>query len=239
MATSLLSAIELTENNYGFERNSSSTPSPPSSPCSFSAIDSSPSSSPVMGAFELDTSDEDDTTAVEDGEEGWNSASPVQGAYVTGKGKGKLEPKLDASPAHPYSASTRAIKRQPSYSKDSSRPKFKRHRVDLDPERGASGGPALVMASGLAFDAFERAHLNGIHQFDGYIHERLPRVAEMSDFEDRGCGRGIGGWSHDPDITTSIWDLAIAHAVDQVEGKIDLRYALCCIVNRLLTSLRE
>ncbi|KAI5121870.1 hypothetical protein M0805_001078 [Coniferiporia weirii] len=202
--------------------------SPPSSPCSFT-VDSSPPSSP--GAYAPDLNGE-----LHEGEdvEGSESEGDEKGAIVRVlggerdvKGKGKqpaVTAYVDASPAHPFSASTRAVKRPPRYDKGTARVKVKRQRqyYDLDEYERDLGerGARLRNDFGLRFDPFAAAQRGGIYERDAYLHDSYPRM-NLNTNDDFGSG-GVEEVvrSHDPEHT--LWEETIAQAVDGAECKIDL-----------------
>ena len=191
------------EHAYG---NAFEASSPPSSPY---AVDSSPPSSPLNDPFLLSDSDEEPDAMVAKsicGEPASSNASP---SSPSRKGKGKLLSGLDTSPAHPFSASTRATKRPPTYSKDSTRPKVKRQRGEVDEHWNVFGIP----------------HRAGVHERDRYIQSFVPSVATppYSLRKTDGDGTAEGLVSPSQDSEHSLWEETIAQAVDAAECKIDLR----------------
>ncbi|KAL5492297.1 hypothetical protein ACEPAI_3744 [Sanghuangporus weigelae] len=208
----LQAPVELVRREYDY-RSAFETSSPLSSPCSLYAVDSSPPSSPVNDPFLLnDSDDEPDIMTYGSADGDYTSpdpSPPTPGPVnVKGKGKDKLLPDLDASPAHPFSASTRAIKRPPSYSKDATRPKSKRQRNESEERWDVFGMPDRV----------------GLHERDGYIQSLVPNITIPSALLHETTGEkmvdSLASPSQDPEH--SLWEVTIAQAVDAAECKIDL-----------------
>ncbi|KAL5513082.1 hypothetical protein ACEPAH_3480 [Sanghuangporus vaninii] len=206
----LQAPFELVRREYDY-RSAFEASSPPSSPCSLYAADSSAPSSPVNDPFLLNDSDDEPdivTYGSADGDYTSPDPSPPTPGRVDVRGKDKFLPDLDASPAHPFSASTRAIKRPPSYSKDSTRPKTKRQRNESE-ER---------------WDVFGMPHRIGLHERDGYVQSVVPDIVIPSTLLHETAAEkmvdNLASPSQDPEH--SLWEETIAQAVDAAECKIDL-----------------
>ncbi|EJD07444.1 uncharacterized protein FOMMEDRAFT_149973 [Fomitiporia mediterranea MF3/22] len=207
-ANVLQAPFELLLNGYEYSDGLDAS-SPPSSPCSLYAVDSSPPSSPANFTLDLDASDEEILNTDAKTEVGGSTnASPACVRRVDTKGKGRDTAELETSPAHPYAASTRAVKRPPEYGKDTTRPKVKRHRGDSDPER----------------DVFSMRQHARLHERDSYMQSIIPPIGRYPDGRSEpispGVIDGLSKSSHDPEHM--LWEETLAQAVDSAECKIDL-----------------
>ncbi|THH08253.1 hypothetical protein EW145_g2824 [Phellinidium pouzarii] len=220
--------------------------SPPSSPNSFT-VDSSPPSSPGVYALEhyfhgtfINDDDDDDEDGVDryghiggDGLDGGNALGLHDMKGKEKENQHEVAPAAAAhAPAHPFSASTRAVKRPPRYDKDSSRVKVKRQRHgepyfqdQTEPGHGSgniqkSSDARLRVSFDLCFDPFPAAHREGIYERGAYLHDAYPSMdAEMEEDTDTGVSTDVLR-SFDPEH--ALWEETIAQAVDGAECKIDL-----------------
>lgn len=228
----------------------SSSSSPPSSPCSLTAIDSSPPSSPALAAVAEDDLDLDTEMDLEDATFKLNldrakvrCITPELEGHAqnreentgTRKSGGNMVV-LQTSPAHPFSASTRGVKRPPMYDKSASRAKIRRKNLSFESAGSDETSPGSSQGSGanayqrplpmpvfglghpLGFDPFAALDRpNNVYTRDAYLHDDS-HVDHGMDLEFGSARR-----SFNPELT--LWEETIAQAVDGAESKIDLRCA--------------
>ena len=222
--------------------------SPPSSP--ISQIDSSPMSSPPTYAVDPSSQDEFSDIETEENEENMVGSSKINASQTQtqrraseSKSQRRRRPS-DVPFAHPYAASTNTHKRSPGYakySKDTTRPKFKRPKYALDnfdvtiEESNVTGGQtASSFTRTFGFDRVNEQSERPNTQFnvpleqDPYLRDTgiLGRKAELSDVEREKVER-----------EKLLWDETLAHAVDFAEGKIDLRYGFLEVGSNILTHI--
>lgn len=228
----------------------SSSSSPPSSPCSLTAIDSSPPSSPALAPVAEDDIDLDTDMDLEDATFKLNldrakvrcitpelegHARNREEIIGTRKSGGNMVV-LQTSPAHPFSASTRGVKRPPMYDKSASRAKIRRKNLSFESAGSDETSPGSSQDSGanayqrplpmpvfglghpLGYDPFAALDgPNNVYMRDAYLHDD-GHVDDGMDLEFGSARR-----SFNPELT--LWEETIAQAVDGAESKIDLRCA--------------
>ena len=182
--------------------------SPPSSPCSLTAVDSSPPDSPSLEALklagDLDSEDEDECSS---------DATPTK----------TRKSSVDMSPAHPYSASTRAAKRPSLYAKDSERSKFKKSKMDPEIVRETLSDSTCRTLNFLPPKSSSAHCSSGIPGRDAYLH--TPALEDAISLNDDGA------FSKQPtpfqlrmsaNAERTLWDDAIDKATMEKETIIDL-----------------
>ena len=212
--------------------------SPPSSPAS--PIDSSPNSSPLAVAVDPDSQDEISDIETNEKKENESKSGSIHASFAPERGTTKQKARrkqrdFDVPFAHPYAASTNTHKRSPGYakySKDTARPKFKRPKYAIDDfdvtmeESNVTDTRNQITSSFARTFGFDRVNeqdrpLNT--QYNSPLEQDLyprdtktfERKSELSDLEKQNVER-----------EKLLWDETLAHAVDFVEGKIDLRYGI-------------
>lgn len=187
--------------------------SPPSSPCSLAGVDSSPPDSPSITALRLEADDDlpsDDDSPYDSTPKNSQSSSSTSN--------------VEMSPAHPYSASTRSVKRPALYGKDSSRPKIKKLRIDPEIDREMLSDATCHTLNFSAPDSYSLLRHGSIHDHDAYADGSLGTAFNLNEDMDFMKGPLSAQLNILTPVTSEekIWEDAIEQATFEGESIIDL-----------------
>ena len=185
--------------------------SPPSSPCSLAAADSSPPDSPSITALRLEA--DDDVSSEDD--------SPYDSTPKNSQSSSSAS-NVEMSPAHPYSASTRSAKRPALYGKDSSRPKIKKSRIDPDLDREMLSDKTCRTLNFATPDSYSMLRHDAVQDRDDPLLGNAIRLNDDVGFMKRPLSIQLSFCSHSEDGEESIWEEAIEQATFYKENIIDL-----------------